>query len=207
VAAVSYKAKYNEDAFGTEVRVKDEATGGEKGQKLERYDLLPWDALDEVARVFGLGARKYADRNWEKGYNWGLSLGALVRHVARWASGETFDHETGCHHLAHAAFHCLALVTFENRGLGTNDVYLDVAKQGIADKCYQCKGGSDCCLRESDKKVVRAVRVGYEDDGEQSWVVVGERVPLMGEFYLDGGEVLFCQNAHSDPQTIVEALA
>ena len=105
----------------SEVRVTDPKTGGQKGQKIERFDLLPFDALEEVARVYGHGAKKYADDNWLRGYAWRLSAGALLRHVARWMVGEDRDPETGCHHLAHAAWHCLTLMTFEMRSLGTDD--------------------------------------------------------------------------------------
>lgn len=105
----------------SEVRVVDPQTGGAKGQKSERFDLLPFDALEEVARVYAFGAAKYADDNWLKGYRWRLSIGALLRHVARFALGEDRDPESGYHHLAHAVFHCLALITFGMRGLGTDD--------------------------------------------------------------------------------------
>lgn len=104
-----------------EVTVTDPKTGGQKGQKDERFDLLPMDALEEVARVYGIGARKYADDNWLKGYRWRLSLGALLRHVSRFMIGEDRDQETGCLHLAHAAWHCLTLLTFYMRKLGTDD--------------------------------------------------------------------------------------
>jgi hypothetical protein len=104
-----------------EVRIVDPKTGGEKGQKSERYDLLPFDALDELARVYGEGAKKYDDDNWLKGYAWRLSYGALLRHVSRSLQGEDVDPETGCSHLAHAAWHCLTLLTFKKRGLGTDD--------------------------------------------------------------------------------------
>jgi hypothetical protein len=105
----------------TEVRIKDPTTGGEKGQKDERFDLIPFDALEEVARVYGVGARKYSADNWLKGYRWRLSAGAMLRHVARFMVGEDRDPETGCLHLAHAAWHCLTLMTFGMRGLGTDD--------------------------------------------------------------------------------------
>jgi hypothetical protein len=104
-----------------EERITDPLTGGQKGRKEERYDLFPFDALDEVARVYAVGARKYADDNWLKGYAWRLSLAALLRHVARWACGEDRDPETGCLHLAHACWHTLTLITFMKRGLGTDD--------------------------------------------------------------------------------------
>jgi hypothetical protein len=49
-----------------EVRVVDPITGGMKGSKPERFDLLPWPALEEVARVYAFGATKYDDHNWHK---------------------------------------------------------------------------------------------------------------------------------------------
>lgn len=104
-----------------EVRVTDPSTGGEKGMKEERFELLPWGALHEVARVYHFGASKYADDNWRKGYKWRLSIGALMRHVALFACGESLDRESKLHHLAHACFHCLTLITFEHNGLGTDD--------------------------------------------------------------------------------------
>lgn len=105
----------------SEVCITDPVTGAQKGQKQERFDLLPWDALEEVARVYGFGATKYEDWNWLKGYRWSLSFGALVRHVARAILGEDRDPESGCLHLAHAAWHCLTLITFLMRGLGMDD--------------------------------------------------------------------------------------
>jgi len=105
----------------TEERVTDPVTGGQKGRKPERFDLFPFDALEEVARVYGMGAGKYEDDNWLKGYSWRLSAGALMRHVARFMLGEDRDPESGLLHLAHAAWHCLTLITFTLRGKGTDD--------------------------------------------------------------------------------------
>lgn len=106
----------------TEVRIVDAGTGGEKGQKLARFDLMPPEALWAVAEVFGRGVKKYADRNWEKGYKWGLSFGALQRHLLLWQLGEDIDEETGSHHLAQVAWHALVLLTFYLRRVGTDDV-------------------------------------------------------------------------------------
>jgi len=104
----------------TEERVTDPVTGGQKGSKLERFDLVPSEAMEEVARVYGTGARKYADRNWEKGYKWGLSIAALERHLNKFKQGHERD-ELGNHHLAAVVFHALALMTFQKFGLGTDD--------------------------------------------------------------------------------------
>lgn len=100
----------------------DPVTGGEKGAKEERFSLIPPAFLWELAHHFGVGARKYADRNWEAGYKWSLSYDALQRHVHQWLMGEKLDPETGTHHLICAAWHCCALFIFDRRGLGTNDI-------------------------------------------------------------------------------------
>ena len=88
---------------------------------MERYDLVPSDSMDKVARVYGLGAQKYADRNWELGYPWGLSIAALERHISLFKQGEDLDKESQMPHLAHAAFHCLALLRFMDRHRDKDD--------------------------------------------------------------------------------------
>ena len=98
-----------------EVRTVNESTGGEKGVKLARTDLLPADALLHVSEHFGKGAAKYADRNWEKGYEWSKSYGALLRHLLLWWEGEDFDEDEvfgEFHHLDAVLFHALVLRRF-----------------------------------------------------------------------------------------------
>ena len=94
----------------TEVRVTNALTGGEKGSKPEAFAYMPVEPQRAVARVYGYGAKKYAPRNWEQGYDWSLSYSALQRHITSFWGGEDFDPETGEPHLAHAVFHCFALM-------------------------------------------------------------------------------------------------
>lgn len=98
----------------TEKRIINAKTGGEKGQKLARYDLVPGDALWALAEHFGRGAEKYADRNWEKGTAWSLNFAAAQRHMWEWWGGENIDDETGSSHLIAAAWHMFALFHFMN---------------------------------------------------------------------------------------------
>lgn len=99
-----------------EQRVKNPITGGEKGQKLARLDLVPARPLWELAEHYGKGAHKYSERNWEKGYDWSLSYQAAMRHLLKFWQGERweYDPETGYYmdHLAAAAFHIFALMEF-----------------------------------------------------------------------------------------------
>ena len=105
-----------------EVRVVDPLTGGEKGSKIERFDLIPNEFEQALAKHYGIGATKYADRNWERGYAWSLSVAALRRHLSAWLGGEDNDPETGTNHLIAVAWHAIALFIFQLRKLGTDDI-------------------------------------------------------------------------------------
>jgi hypothetical protein len=97
----------------------------DEGKKFDtgkaRYDLIPPEIEEAIAKVLTFGAEKYGERNWEKGMKWGRPYAALRRHMAAWWSGETNDPETGMSHLWHAAC-CIAFLTaFEARKVGTDD--------------------------------------------------------------------------------------
>lgn len=96
---------------GGEVRTTS-STGGQKGVKPEAYALIPWEAMDEVARVYNEGAKKYAAHNWRNGYEWSKSFSAACRHLFAFWRGEDRDPELGTLHLANAAFHILGMITF-----------------------------------------------------------------------------------------------
>lgn len=72
------------------------STGGAKGQKEARFDLLPTGPLKELAVLYGRGAIKYdetnEDANWKRGYAWSLSYAALLRHLQLWWNREE-DHD------------------------------------------------------------------------------------------------------------------
>lgn len=104
-----------------EIRVVDPETGGAKGQKPCQLGAVDPLALQFLGLVAGMGANKYGRNNYTLGYRWSLSFDALLRHVLAFWAGEDNDPESGLPHLAHAAFHCLALITFAERGLGTDD--------------------------------------------------------------------------------------
>ena len=96
----------------TEMKTVDEKTGAAKGVKLARFDLIPPKCIWELAEHYGKGSIKYADRNWEKGYDWSKSYGALGRHLLLFWMGEDIDQETGSHHLIAVAWHAFCLRTF-----------------------------------------------------------------------------------------------
>jgi hypothetical protein len=91
------------------------STGGEKGSKLERFDLIPVGPLKMLAEHFGKGALKYESRNWERGYDWSLSFAALMRHAWAFWGGEDLDPETGTPHVIAVAWHAMALAEYMSK--------------------------------------------------------------------------------------------
>lgn len=90
-----------------------ETTGVKYDDNKHRYDLIPPYPLDRLAEVYTIGAKKYADRNWEKGLAWGRVFAAMMRHAWKWWTGERFDQESGQHHLASVAWCAFALMEYE----------------------------------------------------------------------------------------------
>lgn len=96
-----------------------------------RIELFPSEALFAISTILSFGAMKYADRNWEKGMSWSRIFGALMRHMWCWFAGQgpttknfvfgDCDDETGHSHLWHAGCCIVFLITYEERGIGTDD--------------------------------------------------------------------------------------
>lgn len=86
-----------------------------------RWDLLPYDAMGDVAAVMTHGADKYGASNWTKGLAWGRLLAATMRHLSAWALGTDRDADSGLPHLAHAGACILMLGALVRRGKGVDD--------------------------------------------------------------------------------------
>lgn len=119
--------------FISEIRITNPTTGGEKGSKPERFDLIPAKAMRQVARLYGRGALKYACHNWRRGYAWSLSIAALERHLAAFKEREDIDPETECPHLAAVIFHALSLLTFADEHPELDDRWRPETRTGGGD--------------------------------------------------------------------------
>ena len=84
-----------------------------EGMKIDdkklRWDLLPWDAVEQIVEIMTYGAQKYAPNNWQK-VKANRYYAALMRHLVAEYKGEDFDIESGFLHLAHAACNILFLL-------------------------------------------------------------------------------------------------
>ena len=84
--------------------VRDMAEG--KG----RCDLLPACAVLRLARHFENGAKKYTDRNWEKGIPIHSFIDSAIRHLMKYLDGQ--DDED---HLCAAAWNCMCAMWTEEK--------------------------------------------------------------------------------------------
>ena len=90
-------------------------------QEKPRLDLIPPEVIEELGIVLGYGAKKYAERNWEKGMAWSRVYAAALRHILKWWEGEEIDPESGLPHISHALCNLAFLVTYCRRDIGTDD--------------------------------------------------------------------------------------
>lgn len=80
-----------------------------------RYDLLSVIAIDRLAKHYENGAKKYADRNWEKGAPLSTYLDSGIRHIFKFIEGHRDED-----HLAAAMWNIAATIHIEEmieRGL------------------------------------------------------------------------------------------
>lgn len=102
---------------------KNVAGGAKYDDNKLRWDLYPTEAMEEVIKVFTMGATKYDDRNWEKGIVFNRLLAASRRHEIAFLKGEMDNQEVindkpyRANHLAHSIVNKLMLLQFilENR--------------------------------------------------------------------------------------------
>jgi Domain of unknown function (DUF5664) len=102
-----------------------ESEGRKDDQAKDRMDLVPPELIFAVARVLTFGAKKYGERNWEKGMRWSRPFAALMRHMWAWWGGRgptstnflfgELDEETAMSHLWHAGCCLTFLITYEER--------------------------------------------------------------------------------------------
>lgn len=84
---------------------------GAAGRAKPQMHLIPVAALECVARVMELGAKKYGPYNWrETPVNYTTYLSADMRHGAAFLDGQDQDPESGQSHLAHKISSMLILL-------------------------------------------------------------------------------------------------
>jgi hypothetical protein len=76
-----------------------------------RFDLLPYEAIEALAKWYEEGAKKYEDRNWEKGMPFSRYVGSAFRHLLAFMMGKEDED-----HLAACAWNCFAIMHHQELG-------------------------------------------------------------------------------------------
>lgn len=76
-----------------------------------RYDLIPPGPLKRLARRYAIGAAKYGDHNWLRGFPAGDVFKHLMKHLEAYRAGDREDD-----HLAAVAWGVFALMHYESTG-------------------------------------------------------------------------------------------
>lgn len=92
------------------VETKDKALRYDSGKP--RHDLIPAFSANELAKIYKMGAEKYADNNWRKGMKWSRILGSLKRHLNAIERGEDFDEESKLYHAGHVVWNAITLLEY-----------------------------------------------------------------------------------------------
>ena len=79
------------------------------------FTLIPVDAMEEEAKVWAVGEKKYSRNNWEK--LWGedtvrVVTASILRHTMAILRGETRDPETGLLHASHLRCNAAMLIRY-----------------------------------------------------------------------------------------------
>ena len=131
--------------------------GGVKhDQKKIRWDLVPYDAVNEIAKILTFGAAKYEARNWEKGMDWSRAFGAAQRHLTRWFHGQDKDKESGLTHLASAGCCIFFLLAWELRQVGNDD------RPKLSPDILDHMDNTD--FMENDAALMKTISEATEDD-------------------------------------------
>ena len=92
-------------SYGNGMAVREPSEG--KG----RFDLITPFALARLARWYELGAKKYSDRNWERGMPYSRYIDSALRHLNKYIMGmEDEDH------LAAAAWNIFSIIHHQELG-------------------------------------------------------------------------------------------
>jgi hypothetical protein len=95
---------------------------GEKKLKMSSTPIMP---LQEMGKVFELGAKKYGRYNWRlHAVSATVYYDAALRHLMAWFEGEDTDPESGVSHLAHVMA-CMAILMDAQKNGKLKDNRLD----------------------------------------------------------------------------------
>lgn len=109
--------------------MSDKALRHDKGKP--RVDLIASEFLEELGKVLAMGAEKYAEHNWTNGMKWLRCYASLQRHAQAWEAGNSFDRESGLHHMAHVAINAMFIYIYQLHNIGEDNRWKRPIKENV----------------------------------------------------------------------------
>lgn len=140
-----------------------------------RFDLLPVHGLIRLAKHYENGAKKYGDRNWEKGQPQGRYLDSAMRHLVKHLGGDRSED-----HLAACAWNCFAMMEQEEkmeRGLAPKELndlpptvfkeneFIEKPKEDVGIDITSLVSGSDY-----EKKIMEQLKKYFEKNPKEAFI-------------------------------------
>jgi hypothetical protein len=109
--------------------------------------LLPKVFLEEVAKAFMVGEKKYGRYNYCKGHNASQLIAAAQRHLTAWFEGEEFDPIDGQHHLGSVGACVAMLLRQQQLGTMKDDRFINES-----DKPQAAESARDLAVKYQNQK-------------------------------------------------------
>jgi len=88
----------------------EQGTNRESNEGRGRFDLIPYEAIEALAKWYEDGAKKYSERNWEKGLSVKDCVNRMIRHALK--AGNGWEDED---HLSAVMWNAAAAITMRKR--------------------------------------------------------------------------------------------
>jgi len=103
---------HNEDMYKKWASTITPTEGIKHDSEKPDLSLIPYEALEEVARALMFGEKTYGRWNWKKGMKFSRLISATMRHIGQFNKGEDNASDTNLSHLAHAICNLMFMLYF-----------------------------------------------------------------------------------------------
>lgn len=126
--------KQKDESKAADLAYENPLVGTKYDSNKAPMDLIPYESLEEIAKVLGQGEKKYGTANWANGIEMRRLLAAAMRHIGQFNDGEDYDEETKTLHIANAATNLIfAIWMYKNRPDMDNRWVLNINKLSESD--------------------------------------------------------------------------
>ena len=175
-----------------------------------RFDLIPYEAIEELAIWYEQGAEKYGDRNWEKGMSVKDCINRMMRHAFKASNG--WMDEGPFAHLVAVIWNAIAAIVMIKRYPDRNDFWPERYKKHFhPTESYIADYGMEKLPEESELKwehdpsrkiaVIDGCKIDTENGVIALKLVFKDKATCDAALFALAGSVPTCDFFIQDPKT------